>query len=88
MPDNDNIVTFERKPAAAEMSEGDREVIMATLANMLDFQEKTEAGMVIATRVIAELQSHVRDFEREVAALKKAQPKKPVILNSQGARAN
>jgi hypothetical protein len=86
----DNIIPFEPKQEAVEpvMSGDDREVIMQTLANVIDFQEKLEKGMQLASRVIAELQSHVRDLEREVAQLKKALPKKPAILNAQGARAN
>lgn len=87
MSDADNVIPFE-KPAVAEMPADEREVIMATLANVVDFQEKLERGMKMAGVVIAELQAHVRDLESEVAALKKALPKKPAIFNAQGARAN
>lgn len=89
MSEQDNVLPF-AKPAeqAPELSGDDRAVIMQTLANMMDFQEKLERGMTLATRVIGELQSHVRDLERKMAALEKSQPKKPAILNAQGARAN
>lgn len=85
----DNVFPFERKPDdAPAISADERDVIMSTLANVMDFQERLEKGMQLATRVISELQSHVRDLEHKVAALERAQPKKPAIFNAQGARAN
>lgn len=85
----DNIIPFAPKSEPEqEMPVGEREVIMQTLSNVMDFQERLENGFKLATKVIAELQAHVRDLEHDVAKLKKNQPKKPVILNSQGARAN
>lgn len=85
-----NILPFLPKAESEvePISADDREIIMQTLSNVMDFQEKLEAGMKFASKIIAELQSHVRDLEHDVAQLKKNQPKKPVILNSQGARAN
>jgi hypothetical protein len=86
---DDNIVEFQKQKEMSEdiMSSDEREVILQTLANVMDFQEKLEKGMKFATSVIAELQSHVRDLEHDVARLKKELPKRPAILNSQGGRA-
>lgn len=84
-----NVVKFQPKQEAEpQISQGEREVIMQTLANVMEFQESLEKGMQLATRVIGELQSPVRDLERKVDRLEKAQPKKPAIFNAQGARAN
>jgi hypothetical protein len=89
MSENDNVVPFDRKSDDTDaLSSSERETIMQTLSNVMDFQEKLECGMKMASAVIAELQSHVRDLEHEMAALKKALPKKPAILNALGARAN
>ena len=87
MSDNGNVVPFD-KGAASDMPANEREFIMATLANVMDFQEKLERGMKMDSAVIAELQGHVRDLEHDMAELKKRLPKKPAILNAQGARAN
>lgn len=89
--ETDNVVRFQPKSdvnPAPPISADEREAIMQTLANVMDFQERLENGMKLATKVIAELQSHVRDLEHDVAQLKKAAPKKPAIFNAQGARAN
>lgn len=89
---DDNVLAFapKEKPddasIASEAAPSDRDVIMQTLENVMDAQEQLEKGMKLAVQVIAELQSHVRDLEHDVAQLKK--PKRAVILNSQGARAN
>lgn len=82
-----NIVAFAPKPKPEEAAPPtERDVIIQTLENVMDVQERLEKGMKLAVQVIAELQSHVRDLEHDVAQLKK--PKRPVILNSMGARAN
>lgn len=66
----------------------EREAIMDTLGNVLALQAAYDGQMAMAIGLIGELQSRVSDLEHEVAALKKAMPKKPAILNAQGARAN
>lgn len=87
-----NVLTFAPKPSAIpepatrDVTPADRTVIMQTLENVMDVQERLEKGMNLAVQVIAQLQSRVRDLEHDVAELKK--PKRPVILNSQGSRAN
>lgn len=86
----DGVLTFAPKPAMAETDgapiPSERDVIMQTLENVLEVKERLEAGMKLATRVIQDLQRHVRDLEHDVAELKK--PKRAIILNSQGSRAS
>jgi hypothetical protein len=86
MTDN-NVVEFTPKGACAEPS-NESEMILQTLANVMDFQEKLEKGMKLASAVITEMQEHVRVLERDVTELQKRLPKKPAIYNAQGSRAN
>lgn len=83
-----DVIQLEPKAAEQEMSGDEHDALLQTLANVMDFQESLEKGMKLATQVIAEMQAHIRDLEHDVAHLKKLLPKKPAILNSQGARAN
>lgn len=89
----DNVLSFPLPLHGPEMevkiaAAAERDAVMATLANMLAAQQQFEDQMKLAIGIIGELQAHVRDLEHEVARLKKAEAKKPVILNAQGARAN
>jgi hypothetical protein len=88
--DGAEIIPFEWKaePAASPFTPDERAQIMGTLAAVMDMQAAHEQQMKLAINIIGELQAHVRDLEHDVARLKKAEAKKPVILNSQGARAN
>lgn len=89
----DNIVPFQPRhgsemDAVETQQAAERAAIMDTLGNVMTLQESFDHQMKLATAIIAELQAHVRDLEHEVANLKKSLPKKPAILNAQGARAN
>lgn len=68
-----------------EMSQDERAVIMATLENVMAFQERLEQGMRLMTDALAQTQSQVRSLEKEVAALKR---KRPAILSATGERVN
>ena len=86
----ENVV--ELKPKAVQATESavtaeadERAVIMATLENIMNFQERLESGMRLVTDALAQVQSQVRSLEKDVAALKR---KRPAILNASGERAN
>lgn len=82
------VVEFKGKKLdakAPEMSQDERAVIMATLENVMAFQERLEQGMRLMTDVLAQTQSQVRSLEKEVAALKR---KRPAILSATGERVN
>lgn len=90
MSDGADIIPLKRKaePEASPFTPDERAQIMGTLAALMDTQGQFEQQMKLAIQIIAELQSHVRDLEHDVARPKTAQGKKPAILNAQGARAN
>lgn len=93
MSEGADILPFQPRPGAdvdnAEIAAAaERDAVMATLANVIDLQRSFEDQIKLAINIIAELQAHVRDLEHDVARLKKAEAKKPVILNAHGARAN
>lgn len=69
-----------------QIGSSDRDVIMQTLENVMDVQERLEKGMNLVVEVITQLQLRVRDLEHAIVEIRK--PKRPVILNSTGARAN
>lgn len=82
------VVEFKGKKLDAdppEMSQDERAVIMATLGNVMAFQERLEQGMRLMTDALAQTQSQVRSLEKEVAALKR---KRPAILSATGERVN
>lgn len=82
------VVEFKGKKLdakAPEMSQDERAVIMATLENVMAFQERLEQGMRLMTDALAQTQSQVRSLEKEVAALKR---KRPAILSATGERVN
>lgn len=87
------VIPFQSRPGSdmddAEIAAmAERDAIMGTLSNVMDMQKSFEDQMKLAIGIIGELQAHVRDLEHDVARLKKELPKKPAILNAQGARAN
>lgn len=82
------VVEFKGKKLDAdppEMSQDERAVIMATLENVMAFQERLEQGMRLMTNALAQTQSQVRSLEKEVGALKR---KRPAILSATGERVN
>lgn len=84
-----DVVEFKGKKmdaGAPEMSQDENAVIIATLENMMAVQQGHDQQVSTLIALIGEMQAHIRDLEHDVAELKK--PKKPVILNSIGKRAN
>lgn len=82
----ENVVEMKPKAVVVKEAEADeRAVIMATLENIMNFQERLEQGMRLVTDALAQVQSQCRSLEKEVATLKR---KRPAILNATGERVN
>lgn len=89
----EKVVEFKSKAAKAEQpwSDGqasEQAVIIGTLENVLTMQGHQEKQISTLIALIGEMQSRISDLEHKVGRIKKADDKKPVILNSHGSRAN
>lgn len=87
----DKVVEFKgRKTAAPANDDGDDqfEVLIRTIGNLLTAREQQDRQISTLIALMSEMQSRISDLEHKVSRLKKADDKKPVILNSHGSRAN
>lgn len=89
--DGADILPFKGKtaePEASPFTADERVAITGALQNLLAVQGEQEKQIGTLIAIISEQASFIRDLQHDVARLKKAEAKKPVILNAQGARAN
>lgn len=90
MSDGADIIPFKKPEGDAPPSGPDEreEMLQGILQNLLAVQAQQEKQIGTLIAILSEQQSHINDLEHDVARLKKAEAKKPVILNAAGARAN
>lgn len=81
-----DIVKIPVKGEAPQFTPEERDQILSTLENMMEYQERLDQGMKLMTQALQAMEARIRDLEHNYEKMRK--PTKPVILNSVGDRAN